>query len=639
MVNVAVKWARAALMLSLVAGCSAQKHLKRGDAALAGGEFIKAVEAYEDALRVSPGHKQAQEGIKKARREAVRARLAQADAALSKGELPVALGHATMARRMPLDLEDVDLVRRIDATIDKAAQLAEDRVQQMSERGRFVAAVELAEQIVEASPGVTSRKKWADEVRGKAVDHYASLARTLAGQNLFGSAAIQLAMAKRAGAQVPVADVLAHWNRFAEPTCFAKPTVAVVDQSGKAQDLVAKIGATAQADLDDLRARCGEGSRKLGVQIELLKVDVVDSTTTDRTAKPLPGSKVKTEEVYYEEEPYTEMEEVTEYITRTEKQERRDCAPRPGKERGCVTWVEDAEIKVPVVKKKEVQKVRRSEKRRPVKGPLPADQVLTYEVTTVTRRARYEGQIVITGEATVKRAFTLQRESVDQSHARAESPKLVIPADPLEVKAMSDVTAEAAEAVAQEVRTAVAEAARSWADSFAEGARKQVFGGQLPLAEELYLRMLALGNDGGDELARFFADRYGRTVGEVMDILSVAMGRTVEETRGGESGVAIASRFPRRAVPVPGEGEGAETEEAPQPVPVATPVRAPVLPSAQTAAANDKRMSDDELNALEQESMQVLGGAKEPPEGGTATGADTESADADSRRPVPVKPK
>ncbi|MBI3178252.1 MAG: hypothetical protein HYZ27_01240 [Deltaproteobacteria bacterium] len=638
MVKVVAQLARIAALAALVGGCSVQKHLKRGDAALASGEYIKAVEAYEDALRVSPGHKKAQEGINKARREAVRSRLALADAALSKGELPTALAHATVARRMPLDLEDVELVRRIDATIDKAAQLAEERVQQMSERGRFVAAVELAEQIVEASPGVTSRKKWADEVRAKAVEHYSSLARALAGQNLFGSAAIQLAMARRSGAQVPVGDILAHWNRFAEPTCFAKPTVAVVDRTGKARDLVAKIEATAQDDLAELRSRCGEGNRKLGVQIELMKVDLVDTTTTDRAAKPLPGSKVKTEEVYYEEEPYTEMEEVTEYITRTEKQERRDCAPRPGKERGCVTWVEDVEVKVPVVKKKEVQKVRRIEKRRPVKGPLPADQVLTYDVTAVTRRARYDGQIVVTGEATVKRAFVLQRESVDQSHARAESPKLVIPADPLEVKEMSEVTADAAEAVAQEVRTAVAEAARTWAETFADGARKQVLGGQMPQAEELYLRMLALGNDGGEELSRFFADRYGRTVGEVMDLLSVAMGRAVEEIKGGDASAAATARFPRRAAPVPGEGDGSEPEEAPQPVPVATPTRAPAMPSKEPGV-HETRMSDDELNALEQESMQVLGGGKPPEPGAKPDDKTAPPAGDGDRQPVPIKPK
>src|SRR5207247_1446745 len=81
------------------------------------------------------------------------------------------------------------------------------------------------------------------------------------------------------------------------------------------------------------------------------------------------------------------------------------------------------------------------------------------------------------------------------------------------IKEMADMTSEAAEAVAQDVRGAVAEAVKAWAETHAEAARKQVVSGQLPQAEELYLRMLALGSDGGQEMSRFFDDRYGRSVG------------------------------------------------------------------------------------------------------------------------------
>src|SRR5439155_22208591 len=126
-------------------------------------------------------------------------------------------------------------------------------------------------------------------------------AKGLAEQGLFGSAAIQLAMAKRVGGEVAVGEVRKLWNRFAEPTCFAKPTVAVVDRTNKAGALIAKIESTAQKELDDLRERCGEGARKLGVQIDLDKVDLVDDKKTERAAKPLPGYNIKTEETYYEE--------------------------------------------------------------------------------------------------------------------------------------------------------------------------------------------------------------------------------------------------------------------------------------------------------------------------------------------------
>ena len=81
--------------------------------------------------------------------------------------------------------------------------------------------------------------------------------------------------------------------------------------------------------------------------------------------------------MYYVQVPYIVVEEVTEEEIRIEKVERRDCTPQPGKPRGCVTWLEDVEKKIPVKVKKEVEKIKKVE-RRPVKN-LPADK---YYLTT-----------------------------------------------------------------------------------------------------------------------------------------------------------------------------------------------------------------------------------------------------------------
>src|SRR4051812_41142558 len=109
-------------------GCAAQQLIREGNDFLTQGKTTEAVQKFEAALRLEPNNKIAQDRIKEARRAAVRAELDVCESALSAGEFAQALKGALKARRMPLDLEDVDLVRRIDDTIDKAAKLAEERV-------------------------------------------------------------------------------------------------------------------------------------------------------------------------------------------------------------------------------------------------------------------------------------------------------------------------------------------------------------------------------------------------------------------------------------------------------------------------------------------------------------------------------
>jgi len=595
--------------LTLLSGCAVQKLLNQGDKLLQEREYLKAIDTYSEALRISPENSTVHEHIKVARREHVRSKLAEAEAALAAGELAKALGDATRVRRMPLDLEDVELVRRIDGVIAKAAATAEERVNGYVAKGHFLLAVDLSQQIVAASPGVATREAWAAEVRSKAILHYVALAKSMRSEGHHGSAAIQLAVAKRLGGEVAVPDVRELWNRFAEPTCFAAPHVEVLDRSGKAQELRAKIQTTAIAELEKVRAACGDGTRELGVRIELSKVDVGDMSTTRRAAKALPGVEVETEEVYFIEEPYTEVETYTEYDVHMEKRELRDCAPRPGKERGCSTWVEEVEVKTPIIKTRDVQKVRQIRKTRPKDGPLPEDKVLTYTVTSVTRHVTYEGVVTLSGEVDKTRTFSITRESADESNEAVAGKGLSIPADSLVVKSMGDLVAEAAEALAEEVRLAVAESVREWIARYEEQARSRVLAGQMPQAEELYLKELALGVGQSQPLSEFFADRYGRSVTEVIDMLGVALGREVSKRNQGDAEAAAGLvHFPSRAT-----AEEAIAEDAPQattgtgPIPIRGAVAAP--PPVSTATAKkpaDSGMSDDELKALEDASLDAL---------------------------------
>ncbi len=584
-----VRWAALLAAVWLV-GCAAAQHISRGDDLAAKGKYQEAIAAFQKALRVSPGNSSAEEGIRDARREAVRAVLVDARQKLQKGEYAAALADGMRARRMPLDLDEVELAGDIDEAISRASRRAEDKVQQWSEAGLFLLAVELADQVARASPS-ESRTKWAAEVKAKAAEHYGSLAGQLTEGKLPGSAAMQLAMAKRIGTEVESARVSALWDEFTEPICFAQPAVTIEVSGAPGGEVAAIIERAAIAELDALRQRCGEGTRPLGVVIELTDLSVVDEKETSQAAKALPGSGVETVEVYYEERPYTVEEEVTEYETRIEKQERRDCAPRPGKPRGCQTWVEDVEVTVPVKRMKEVRKVERIKKTRPAKGPFPPDEVVTFEITTVTRKIKFMGSVAVVGAEGEPRQLEVSLESSDSANAEVQHPKMLVAADPMEVKEMPELVAEAGGLVSAELRKGVSAAVAQWSRADSELARKRVLEGQLPQAEELYLRLIALGATDDPNLGKFFRDRYGRAVGTVMDYLLQAMGHTTERRRPGDT--ESVSGFPKR-------GSGKVEEER-----VVAPTEAQVEEekSEGTDQPDVSTMADEELRALEEASF------------------------------------
>ncbi len=602
------------LLLLFLGGCAAQKLIHQGDKLLAAGRHKEAIAKYEEALQLAPKSKSAQRGIREARRAAVREQLGRAKAALSQDKLPQALHLGLVARRMPLDLDDVDLVRGIDELVAQCAKLAEDKVKGWADQGQFIPAVQLADHIVQASPGVGSRAEWAKEIRARAVAYYAMLADELARAGLYGSAALQYAMARQAGADVDAAQVAELWNRFAEPTCFAEPKVQVDDKTSKASEMVKELSHAASAELEVLRARCGDGSRPLSVTVSLASLDVVDQTQKERAAKPLPGVKIATEEVYYEEEPYTATEQYTDYEVRKETQERRDCAPRPGKPRGCVTWTEEVEVKVPVTRTREVKKVRRIKKTRPIQGELPADKVVTYELTQVVRKVSVQGEIRVEG-ASLPFPFEVVEESKDVAHPEVRHPKMVLPADPMEALPLAKVMANATVAVSRKVADAVAGAVSEWSHKYAAEAKQQVVAGRMPQAEELYLKMLALGASSDADLTSFFIKRYGRKSDFVMGALAVALGRESSEVTEQEASLGRGS-FPARRLPRKRSGAQPAAEAAKKPA-AALPVRdqagaadasasAPNQASEASSGAKARSgLSDEELKALEADSLSV----------------------------------
>ena len=104
------------VILCFICGCAAREHLLRGEDFLKQGRHSDALVEYERALRKSPENAAAEEGIRKARRLGVRIELRKANRYLKRGEYAKALRGALNARRMPLDLEDVDLIQKIDIT-------------------------------------------------------------------------------------------------------------------------------------------------------------------------------------------------------------------------------------------------------------------------------------------------------------------------------------------------------------------------------------------------------------------------------------------------------------------------------------------------------------------------------------------
>ena len=135
-----------------------------------------------------------------------------------------------------------------------------------------------------------------------------------------------------------------------------------------------------------------------------------------------------------------------------------------------------------------------------------------------------------------------------------------------------------------------------------QAAHEKVLAGQLARAEELYLGLLAIGYQRDPGLRRFFRDRYGKSMDDVMNNLLMAMGQTVKRRRAGD--MERMARFPkrgdtsaksrnkdnRRRIPARSVSKKKMTPEAPR-----TP-----LPRQNDAPD----LADEEMLSLEEESLE-----------------------------------
>jgi hypothetical protein len=546
------------LVLTMVlTACAGSQHIAKGDIFFKQKDYTKAIESYEQALREFPDDKLAWSRVRRTRRAAVLEKINQAQNKLSEGYYPTALKYGLQARRMPLDLEDVDLVRKIDRLITKSAQLAEEKVGEWMKMGHYLRAVGLSQRIVDASPGISSREAWADEVQAKAVRHYLRLAKEFRQRGMNGTASVQLALAKRLGGQVKPSRVQSSWKRFTSPSCFSEPLIQIKVKKGKSGDLVSVLNGNIKKSVAGLRQNCESGTKQLQVLVDIAEAKIVDDKDVVEAAKPLPGVNIKTEEIYYVEEPYTEIEEYTVEEVRVRNEKRRDCAPRPGQPRGCREWVEKIEERIPVTKKRKVEKIRKIEKRRPIKEELPDDKVLKYEETTITRQVAFRGQLKIAGAIKSQEPFDVVRESKDSGHPRAEKQGLLLPEDTVEVRPLEELMQEATEALTKKISLALDESIATWVSDVKKQAQMRVNEGQLPQAEELYLKLLLWGAGDDDELKTFFRNRYGQTLMKILAYMQDAMGREVLARKAEKS--STKSRIPQRGVPKSGRAPIADS--------------------------------------------------------------------------------
>ena len=98
---------------------------------------------------------------------------------------------------------------------------------------------------------------------------------------------------------------------------------------------------------------------------------------------------------------------------------------RPGKARGCCTWVEDVEVEVPVVVKREVERVRQEQRER-FKQDLPADKVLYVDADEVTQAWTLAGTWALEGDIANSNEFRIELTKSDYRHGPVETDRLTV---------------------------------------------------------------------------------------------------------------------------------------------------------------------------------------------------------------------
>jgi hypothetical protein len=228
---------------------------------------------------------------------------------------------------------------------------------------------------------------------------------------------------------------------------------------------------------------------------------------------------------------------------------------------------------------------------------------------------------------------------VDSGNDEVKSPRLTIAADPLEVEPIAKLVAQATVDVSREVTAAVSAAVGGWTKQNEEQARAHVLAGQMPQAEEAYLKLMALGAPASEEMRGFFDKRYGRSADEVMAALALALGREPEKAAGGEA-VAQARpfAFPRRELFNRARPPENKPVEALAPVVAPAPVPAPALPALPPKPKAKPTLSEDELKALEADSLAPAPAAPAPQTPEEKAAASGSGGDAQSSS-APIEPE
>ena len=534
--------------MSLLVGCAGREFIARGDELLERGRYQEAIRAYEQALQVSPGNGAAEDGRRNARRQAVQEELDKGQDAISRKDYAGALRRALTARKMPLDLDEVELKRAIDRMISSAAKEAEKRVDQLIARNHLYEAAMVAEEIVLASPGVSSREEWAASIRAQAVTFYQDRASKAHEANLHGAEALSLAMGAQLEEVKPTKAVQEAWAHFTKVGAVGIPSLKFLPGSDVEipdEELLLKLGTNVGDALVQRLPVMKDGGviPAFTVSIEELKFD----TTVEQTKVPYPypGVRVQLRERYLEDVTFRELVDVTEMQTRIEKREMRDCAPRPGKARGCRTWVEDVEVKVPVEVKREVERVRQEERER-FKQDLPNDKVLYVDADLVTQAWTLAGSWTLEGDISNAQAFRIELKKSDYRHEAVETDRLTVLEDVDDLSTPIAMTADISKEL--EVRLAAGwdEARDAW---FVKSQNKLLAlsnDEQWLEAQDIALAMLARGLVPDRSMERFFYNAFGqpaaRTVLPLVDALDLRTGPLAALTDGMSSNAGIPRR-------------------------------------------------------------------------------------------------
>ncbi len=535
-------------LLSLIIGCAGREFITRGNELLERGRYQEAIRAYEQALQVSPGNSSAEEGRKRARREAVQSELDKAQKAIKRKDFAGALRRGLTARKMPLDLDEVELKRSIDRIISRAAKEAEKRVDQLIARGHFYEAALVAEEIVLASPGVSSREEWASSIKQQAQEFYKERAEAARSANLPGAQALSLAIGAQLLDGKPSAGVSEAWGQFKSQGAIGIPKISFVPGDSVTipdEQLLIELGETVgEALIKELPViKDGGVIPAFTVGIEELKFET--AATPTKIPYPYPGVRIKLRETYFQDVKFRELVTVTETQIRIEKKEMRDCAPRPGKPRGCRTWVEDIEVEVPVKVKREVERVRKEERER-FKQDLPADKVLYVDAEEVSQAWLLGGSWTLEGVIANQKEFKIELQKSDFRHPAVETDRLTVLADEDTLVEATAMSSDIAKELSDRLLAGWQEARDSW---FVDSQNKLLSlanDKKWLEAQNIALEMLSRGFTPDATFEGFFEKAFGqpaaRAVLPLVDTLDLRVGPLAQLTDGLSSSAGIPRR-------------------------------------------------------------------------------------------------